>query len=60
MAIRGVNTFERSITAAGPFRIRTGFPVRRSWQAARPATSTRERALTISGRMQPRQGSNSS
>jgi hypothetical protein len=34
------NTLWRSITAAGPFRDYTGFPVRRSRQAAEPATST--------------------
>ena len=33
------NTLKRSITAAGPFRIYTGFPVRRPKQAAGPATS---------------------
>jgi hypothetical protein len=30
------NTRDRSVTAAGPFRIHTGFPVRRAWQAAEP------------------------
>ncbi len=33
------NTRKHSVTAAGPFRIRTGFPVRRLRQAAWPATS---------------------
>jgi hypothetical protein len=33
------NTLKHSITAAGPFRICTGFPVRRPQQAAGPATS---------------------
>jgi hypothetical protein len=30
------NTRKRTVTAAGPFRIRTGFPVRRPRQAAEP------------------------
>ena len=33
------NTRKHSVTAAGPFRIHTGFPVRRLRQAAGPATS---------------------
>ena len=48
---RGENTFQRSITAAGPFRIHTGFPVRRPRQAAEPATRTR--AFKLSGRTTP-------
>ena len=37
---RNEATFRRSITAAGPFRIRTGFPVHRTRQIAVPITST--------------------